>query len=136
MNNIFSMHWFQSDKSCVIRSRSTNRVAHLCISCGAKYTFLHRSVGAKRFDWSRWFCNNSDNSFKWWFLKGGIKRRLVLLGSWTMHRDPDLQGKGKFMLLFIWWKSWLCYFTPEAATNLYTSFPLHLLFSALFCFHS
>lgn len=94
MNNIFSMHWFQSDKSCVIRSRSTNTVAHLCISCGAKYTFLHRSVGAKRFDWSRWFCNNSDNSFKWWFLKGGIKRCLVLLGSWTMQRSW-LAGEGK-----------------------------------------
>lgn len=25
MNNIFSMHWFQPDKSCVIRSRSTNQ---------------------------------------------------------------------------------------------------------------
>lgn len=144
MNNIFSIYWFQSNKSCAIHSGNTNTVAHLGNSCGVRSRLSHRSLGAPRLDDGISSYHNPGNSFTPWFLKG--QKRCCLdfskfLCSWTLHRDPGLQEGERNLCLCsvtkIWWKNQLCYFVPRAKTNLsYASFALHLLSSALFCFES
>lgn len=144
MNNIFSIYWFQSNKSCVVHSGNTNTVAHLGNSHGVRSELLHRSVAAPRLDDGTSSYDNPGNSFIPWFLKGEIKgavwifqnRRAVELyvKTLTCWRERVLC---LYSVTKIWWKNQLCYFIPRAKTNLsYAPFPLHLVSSALFSFES
>lgn len=145
MNNIFSICWFRSNKSCVTPSGNTNTVAHLRNSCEVRSKLLHRSAGAPRsYDGTSSY-DNPGNSFTPWFLKGEIKGAV-----WTFQNCcavelyveiPACGGWGGVFGLCsvakIWRKNHLCYFIPRAKTNLScASFPLHLKSSALFCFES